>query len=70
MTQVNKETLPAIGLSRWHQIAKFVGVSRETWRKLVLSGKAPKKINLGEGTSLYSNIEVHKWLNDPLSYKA
>lgn len=68
-TQTN-ETLPQIGLSRWHQISKFVGVSRETWRKLVLSGKAPKKIQLGEGTSLYRNEEIHKWLSNPLEYKA
>lgn len=70
MTQVNNETLPQIGLSRWHQIARFVGVSRESWRKLVLQGRAPQKIQLGEGTSLYSNIEVHKWLANPIEYRA
>ena len=70
MTQVNNETLPAIGLSRWHQIARFVGVSRETWRKLVLQGRAPQKIALGEGTSLYQNSEIHKWLANPIEYRA
>lgn len=34
-------TLPAIGLSKWAQIAPFIPCCRETWRKLVLAGKAP-----------------------------
>ncbi len=29
------DTLPEVGHSRWKQIEPFVGVSRETWRKLL-----------------------------------
>ena len=70
MTTQSNETLPAVGLSRWHQISKFVGVSRETWRKLVIQGRAPQKISLGEGTSLYQHAEIHMWLANPIEYRA
>ncbi|XQM30580.1 hypothetical protein ACNSZF_32305 [Burkholderia gladioli] len=35
--------LPAMGLSKWAQIAPFIPCCRETWRKLVLAGKAPRR---------------------------
>lgn len=63
------ETLPLVGLSRWHQIAPFVGVSRETWRKLCKAGRAPKPIRLSERCTVYNNKEVHRYLLDPLEYR-
>jgi|GEM_PF-3339363 len=60
--------LPAIGLSTWRQIAPYLPIGRETWRKLCIAGKAPKPIRLSEKCTVYSNAEVHRWLADPLGY--
>lgn len=62
--------LPTIGLSKWAQIAPFVPMCRESWRKLGLAGKAPQPIRLSSTHSVYSNAEVHRWLLDPLGYTA
>ncbi|RQQ54468.1 transcriptional regulator [Burkholderia stagnalis] len=43
---------------------------RESWRKLGLAGKAPQPIRLSSTHSVYSNAEVHRWLADPLGYRA
>ncbi|TFW13289.1 transcriptional regulator [Duganella callida] len=61
--------LPREGMSRWQQLSHFVPVSRETWRKLGLAGRAPAAIRLSERCSLYSNVEVHRWLADPIGYR-
>lgn len=66
----SKGVLPTIGLSTWRQIAPYLPIGRETWRKLCIAGKAPKPIRLSEKCTVYSNIEVHKWLQDPLGYVA
>lgn len=63
-------TLPTVGLSRWDTISLFVPVSRETWRKLVSAGRAPAAIRLTERCTMYSNAEVHRWLEDPRAYGA
>ncbi|NIF78893.1 AlpA family phage regulatory protein [Paraburkholderia sp. Cy-641] len=60
--------LPAIGLSKWPQIAPFLPIGRETWRKLVRAGKAPQAIRLSETCVVYRNEEVHRWLADPAGY--
>lgn len=39
-------TLPAVGMSRWEQLRHFIPVSRETWRQLVIAGRAPKPVRL------------------------
>lgn len=61
--------LPRDGMSRWQQLSHFVPVSRETWRKLGLAGRAPAAIRLSERCSLYPNAEVHRWLADPIGYR-
>nr|WP_241161726.1 transcriptional regulator [Burkholderia gladioli] len=61
--------LPAMGLSKWAQIAPFIPCCRETWRKLVLAGKAPQAIRLSETCTVYRNEDVHRWLADPLNYR-
>ncbi|PRG76142.1 transcriptional regulator [Burkholderia multivorans] len=61
--------LPAMGLSKWAQIAPFIPCCRETWRKLVLAGKAPQAIRLSENCTVYKNEEIHRYLADPLNYR-
>jgi hypothetical protein len=61
-------TLPWVGLSKWAQIAPFIPMCRESWRKLGLAGKAPQPIRMSRTHSVYSNAEVHRWLADPLGY--
>ena len=66
----HEDTLPLVGHSRWRQLAPFVGVSRETWRKRCGEGKAPKPIQLSDGCTVWLNEEVHAYLRDPLGYRA
>lgn len=61
--------LPAMGLSKWPQIAPFLPIGRETWRKLVRAGKAPQPIRLSETCVVYRNEEIYKFLADPLGYR-
>lgn len=68
--QLAPETLPQIGMSRWEQLRHFVPISRESWRQLVLAGKAPTPVRLTERCTLYPNAEVHRWLADPINYTA
>lgn len=63
-------TLPAIGMCRWHTLCHFVPISRESWRKLVNAGRAPKPVKLSERCTMYPNAEVHRWLADPAGYQA
>ncbi|RQN35033.1 helix-turn-helix transcriptional regulator [Paraburkholderia tropica] len=62
--------LPAMGLSKWPQIAPFLPFGRETWRKMVRAGKAPQPIRFSGTCSAYRNEEIHKFLADPLNYTA
>jgi predicted DNA-binding transcriptional regulator AlpA len=63
-------SLPLIGKSRFSQFKQFLPFSRETFAKLVRSGKAPKAERMGARCTYYSNEELHKFLADPLNYKA
>lgn len=62
-------TLPLVGHSRWKQIAPFVGVSRETWRKLCRAKRAPQPIQLSPRCTVWMNSEIHAYLADPIGYK-
>jgi predicted DNA-binding transcriptional regulator AlpA len=62
-------SFPSVGMSRWAQLSQYVGVSRETWRKLVLAGRAPAPVRLSERCSLYQNAQIHAWIADPLNYR-
>lgn len=64
------QSLPLNGYSRWADLEPFIPVGRETWRKLCLSGRAPKPVHLSLRCTAYSNPEVHRWLADPLGYRA
>jgi prophage regulatory protein len=63
-------SLPTVGMSRWKSLRHFVPISRESWRKLVNAGKAPKPVRLTERCTMYPNVEVHRWLADPANYRA
>lgn len=63
-------SLPQIGLSKWPQIAPFLPVGRETWRKLVRAGRAPQPIRFSDTCIAYRNEEIHRWLADPIGYRA
>ncbi|MGF6664064.1 putative DNA-binding transcriptional regulator AlpA [Paraburkholderia atlantica] len=63
-------TLPDVGLFRFKQFAPFLPFSRETWRKLVLKGKAPAPIRMGERCTVWPAAELHKFLRDPANYQA
>jgi hypothetical protein len=67
-SQDSGPALPRMGLSKWSQIAPFLPVGRETWRKLCIAGKAPAPIRLSDRCTVYKNEEVHRYLSDPLSY--
>ncbi len=62
--------LPTVGMCRWDTLSQFVPISRESWRKLVNAGKAPKPVKLSERCTMYPNAEVHRWLADPAGYRA
>lgn len=64
------ETLPVTGKSRWSQIKKFSPVSKEKFRQLSKQRRAPQPEKLGIRCTFYDNVELHKWLNDPVNYKA
>ena len=64
------QTLPLIGHSRWAQLAPFLPICRETWRTMCREGRAPAPIRLSERCTIYSNAEVHRYLADPLGYRA
>lgn len=60
--------LPRIGYSKWAQIAPFLPIGRETWRKLVHAGRAPQPLRMSKTCVAYPNAEVHRWLEDPVGY--
>lgn len=64
------EALPATGKSRFSQFKKFSPVSREKFRQLSLAGCAPRPERMGIRCTFYDNQELHKWLADPVNYKA
>ena len=63
-------TLPTIGMSRFKQIQPFLPISSERFRQLVRDQKAPQPTYLGSQCAMYKNSELHKFLADPLNYRA
>ena len=64
------ETLPATGKSRFSQFKRFIPISREKFRQLAKEGKAPQPERMGIRCTFYDNAELHKWLADPINYRA
>ena len=64
------ETLPATGKSRFSQFKKFIPISKEKFRQLSKSGRAPQPERMGIRCTFYDNGELHRWLADPVNYRA
>ena len=64
------ETLPATGKSRFSQFKKFIPVSKEKFRQLSKAGRAPQPERMGIRCTFYDNGELHRWLADPVNYRA
>lgn len=64
------ETLPADGMSRFSQFKPFCPISKERFRQLAKEGRAPQPIRLGLRCTMYPNRELHRWLADPVNYRA
>lgn len=68
--QLSAPTLPTVGRGKWSKIAPFVGICRETARKLAIEGKFPRPIHMSPTCALYDFAECHKWIAGPTSYRA
>jgi prophage regulatory protein len=64
------QTIPLIGFPRWAQLRPCQRFGRETWRKMVIDGKAPSPIKRSERCVMWSNARIRQFLAYPLSYKA
>jgi len=64
-----QEILPLIGMSRFSQFKRYLPLSREKFRQLSKAGKAPQGIRMGARLTMYSNEEIHRFLNNPLNYQ-
>ncbi len=64
------EVLPATGKSRFSQFKKFLPISKEKFRQLSKEGKAPQPERMGIRCTFYDNGELHRWLADPINYRA
>lgn len=64
------DTLPATGKSRFAQFKKFSPVSKEKFRQLSKEGRAPRPERMGIRCTFYDNAELHRWLHDPVNYRA
>jgi prophage regulatory protein len=63
------DVLPLTGKSRWSVVKKFSPISRETFRKLSVQGRAPQPERMGVRCTFYDNAELHRWLADPVNYR-
>lgn len=57
-------------LYSWKEIAPFVGLGRETWRRRVAEGKAPQPIYLSSRCTRYRGSDVLNWIESPSTYQA
>lgn len=64
------EELQCEALYSWKEIARFVGIGRETWRRRVAEGKAPQPIYLGSRCTRYRGSDVLNWIESPSTYQA
>lgn len=62
------QALPQTGKLRWSQLEPFMPISRETWRRLSIEGKAPPPIRFSIRCTMWDAAEVHRWLSDPMGY--
>lgn len=57
-------------LYSWKEIAPFVGIGRESWRRRVAEGKAPQPIYLSSRCTRYRGSDVLNWIESPSAYQA
>ena len=62
--------LPLTGKSRFSAFKKYLPISREKFRQLSKAGRAPQPERMGIRCTFYDNKELHKWLADPINYRA
>ncbi|WP_080311766.1 helix-turn-helix transcriptional regulator [Burkholderia pseudomallei] len=62
--------LPLDGLSKWRDLCGPIRLSRETVRKREQEGKFPRSIRLSQRCTVWKNREIHRYLADPLNYRA
>ncbi|HGL6719975.1 AlpA family transcriptional regulator [Burkholderia contaminans] len=62
--------LPLDGFSRWDDLQRFIPLSRETVRQRELEGRFPRASRLTQRCTVWSNREIHRWMADPLNYRA
>ena len=63
-------TLPLDGLSKWGDLRGSIRLSRETVRQREKEGKFPRSIRLTQRCTVWNNREIHRYLADPLNYRA
>jgi prophage regulatory protein len=64
------ESLPLDGFSRWNDLRAFVPFSRETLRKREIEGRFPKRVHITQRCAAWPNRELHRWVADPVNYRA
>lgn len=64
------DALPATGKSRFSQFKKYIPISKEKFRQLSKAGRAPQPERMGIRCTFYDNRELHRWLADPVNYRA
>ncbi|WP_076879654.1 helix-turn-helix transcriptional regulator [Bordetella sp. H567] len=57
-------------LYSWADIAPFVRIGRETWRRHVLAGTAPQPVRLSSRCTRYRGRDVLAWIESPATYRA
>lgn len=62
--------LPLDGFSRWENLRSFIPLSRETVRQRELEGRFPRASRLTQRCTVWPNREIHRWMADPLNYRA
>lgn len=68
MTKKALEDLPDGGFCRWNDIKPFMPISRETFRKMGIAGKAPRPTRMGIRCSYFNNSEIKQWFANPMAY--
>jgi len=66
--QAPLSSLPVGGLSRFKDLKPLIPVGKETWRLLVLAGRAPQPIRVSARCTVWRNDEVNAWLADPAAF--
>ncbi|MBK1820348.1 MULTISPECIES: AlpA family transcriptional regulator [Burkholderia cepacia complex] len=65
------QSLPFDGFTRWSSLKHFIPLSHEAVRLRERAGRFPKRVQLGSARCVaWPNREIHRWLADPVGYRA